>query len=154
MRPEKSDDLAEPVDQEERAELHRRLKKQNSTMPSSPKTANKWGCEGSRYQANRAFSIKNASSYGEHVGQSSGLLFPADGGSGILREGIRPAVPCTTGQGSTEIVESRGNQPGKLEEGSTRSLPNLNQMRDGVGAQERATRATNRIPLLKDPLVA
>ena len=73
-------------------------------IPSFPKTTNEWGYAGSRYQGpNRPFSLQGASSYEEHVQQSSDLPFPIETGYRILPDDLQEAISFVTHRGNSGI---------------------------------------------------
>ena len=102
-----SDSPGPSAKDEEHARADRCPDNQLPTAPSFPKVANELGCAGTRFQGPaRAFNVQEATTYSEHLEQSSQLPFPLDGGEEILPQDVKDAASFLVNNSSSDVWRS------------------------------------------------
>ena len=123
------------------------------SIPSFPEISYEWGYTGTRYQGpNRAFSLRGASSYEEHINQSSDLPFPTETGHHISPSDLQEAISFITQRGNAGIKGFWLKQLSRIQQRAHELMPTLYQLGASADPSREPSRARLHVPLRKELL--
>ena len=136
---------------------NRRRPQQNdekiAKLRSAPEIVNRFGSSGLRFQGNeRAFNIREAASYQDHVQLSGQMPSPMDEGADNLPEDIQGAILFVAHRSTRGILEYWQEATARLTRQANDLMPDLIRIRSTLPSEDAATKVRLHLPLLSSLL--